>query len=77
MGLTQTFFSLRENETLVRVCVRFTKYNIRPQCPMEVVININMDTLNNTAGIHMYCTLSILTMLFVGTCMYVHLFAVA
>ena len=53
MGLTQTSFSLRENETLVRVCARFTKYNIRPECPMEVTININMDTLNNTAGIHM------------------------
>ena len=59
MSLTQTSFTVRENETLVIVCANFTKYNIRPDCPMEVVININFATLNNTAGMHtmyMYCS---------------------
>ena len=59
MSLTQTSFTVRENEPLVLVCAKFTKYNMRPACPMEVVININFATLNNTAGMHtmyMYCS---------------------
>ena len=76
MGLTQTSFTERENEFVVLVCAKFTKYNIRPDCPMEAVININFATLNNTAGIHtlyVYYTICILTMSFVGTCMCVYL----
>ena len=42
MGLTQTSFTVRENESEVLVCAEFTKYNIRPDCPMEVTINVNI-----------------------------------
>ena len=42
MGLTQTSFTVRENESEVLVCAEFTKYNIRPACPMEVTINVNV-----------------------------------
>ena len=42
VGLTQTSFTVRENESEVVVCAEFTKYNIRPNCPMEVTININI-----------------------------------
>ena len=72
MSLTQTSFTVRENETL-KVCARFTKYNISAECPMQVVININIAALSNTSGMYTYSTLGILTMLFVGTCMYVYL----
>ena len=59
VGLTQISFTVRENEPLVLVCAQFTKYNIRPDCPMEAIININFATLNNTAGMYtmyMYCS---------------------
>ena len=69
VSLTQTSFTVRENETLVRVCARFTKYIIRPDCPMDTVVNINFVALSNTAGIHMYCTLSIL--MYVHVCMHI------
>ena len=42
VGLTQTSFTVRENESEVVVCAEFTKYNIRAACPMEVTINVNV-----------------------------------
>ena len=64
MGFNQTSFTVRENDRVVDVCAKFTKYSMRPECPMAVTINVNIAAVHNTAG----NTHSVfLTILFVGT----------
>ena len=50
VGFNQTSFTVRENDRALHVCAKFTKYNLRPACPMKVTININIASVNNTAG---------------------------